>query len=190
MDDDEKAAVRAALYRMFQENVNPYGFVAESVAHGLAHEKAEREMWEQYLPGHSGPYATVDVEPPDRGQLRISYAPQPAADLGPGEIVRTWVPRDDGSGGTYGSVLIVARETDRRFYGLRLSTTSHESGRRLLPTGAGPKDSHGRWSWVDLDHILRVHIQGVHRTAFTMDRPHFLRVADELLGRYGWAMED
>ena len=190
VNEDEKAAVRAALRRMYEQNVNPYGRVAESLVRGQARAEADSQFWNQFLPGHSGPTATAVIEPPNRGGLRIRYAPGAASDLEGGEIVRTWVPLKADSRGAYDSVLILGRQTADRFYAVRLSTTSHRGTRRLLPIGAGPKDSHGRLSWADIDNILSVHAHGVRRTAFFMDRDHFIRVADELYGRYGWPMED
>ena len=190
MNDEERAAILAALRRMYEENINPYGLVAESLARGAAREKADSEVWKQFLPGHSGPTATVEIVPPDRGSMRISYAPKPDADLAAGEIVRTWVPGRADRGGSYDSVLILAREDADRFYAVRLATTSHDGPHRLFPIGAGPKNSHGRWSWVDIERILSVHVRGIRRIAFVMDRDHFTRVADELYGRYGWPMED
>jgi len=190
VNEDEKAAVRAALRRMFEENINPYGLVAESLARGVAREKDESEAWSRFLPGHSGVTATVEILPPSWGSVRIGYAPSCDADLGPGEIVRTWVPGPADRRGSYGSALIVGREDDDRLYAVRLSTVSHDGPHRLLPIGAGPKDSHGRWSWVDVDRILSVHVHGVRRTGFVIDRDHFIRVADELYGHYGWPMED
>ncbi|MDL9981261.1 type II toxin-antitoxin system PemK/MazF family toxin [Microbacterium candidum] len=190
MNEDEKAAILAALRRMFEENIFPYGLAAESLARGAAREKAEAEYWNQFLPGHSGPSATVEVEPPGRTGLRIRYAPQPQGDLDAGEIVRTWVPSGTEGRGAYDSVLVIGQDSDGRLLSVLLSRTSHTGDHRYFPIGAGPKDAHGRFSWVDLDHFFAISDQGVHRTGFTIDRDHFIRVADELYGRYAWPMED
>ncbi|GAA1966979.1 hypothetical protein [Microbacterium deminutum] len=218
MDAEERDAVRAALQRMFEDNLNPYGRVAESLARGIAREQAEQDQWNQFLPGHSGLTATVEIEPPTRNRLRITYAPDADGPLAAGEIVRTWAPArarpgatapigaapgpagptgagpsgagQAGPGGAYSSVLILGSEGVDRFYAVRLSTRSHEADHRFFAIGAGPKDSHGRLSWVDLDRVFSVHIRGARRTRFIMDRDHFTRVADELYGRRGWAMDD
>ena len=137
VNEDEKAAVRAALRRMYEQNVNPYGRVAESLVHGQARAEAASQFWNQFLPGHSGPTATAAIEPPNRGGPRIRYAPGADSDLEGGEIVRTWVPLKADGGGAYDSVLILGRQKADRFYAVRLSTTSHYGARRFLPIGAG-----------------------------------------------------
>ena len=85
---------------------------------------------------------------------------------------------------------VLARGLSDRFYTVRLVTKSREGDQRHFPIGAGPKDSRGRLSWVDIDHILSVHADGMHREGFIMGRDHFIRVADELYRRHGWPMDD
>lgn len=190
VDRHERDAIRAAFRRMFEENIFPYRLAGEAAARGLAEERAEREWLSQFLPGHSGPTATAQVEPPARDELQISYAPDVEGEAAPGEIVRTWVPIPATVGGGYESVLLIAVDGADRLYAVRLSTVSHIGGSRFFDIGAGAKDSHGRLAWVDVDRLYTVHRQGIRRTGFTMDRPHFIRVADELYLRHGWAMTD
>lgn len=53
--------------------------------------------------------------------------------------------------------------------------------------GAGPWDSSGRQSWVDLDRVLRVHEDGMRREACALDRDRFDSVVSRLRERYGWS---
>lgn len=178
-----------ALRQMFEDNINPYNAVSESLARGIERERAEREWWDQFLPGRSGATATIEVAPPGREHLRIRYAPDPHGGPRAGEIVWTWAPTV-AAHGAYRPVLLLARGKWDRFYAVRLVTRSREGDQRYFPIGAGPRDSRGRLSWVDIDHILSVHVDGMHREEFIMDRDHFIRVADELYRRHGWPMDD
>jgi hypothetical protein len=138
-------------------------------------------------PGSAGSNATVEIEPPRPDGLTITYSPQ--VDGGPdtGEIVWTWVPYDERDGrGKDRPVLVIAREDADHVLAVRLTSKTHDGERDYLPIGAGPWDSQGRPSWVDVEQIYRVHREGMRREASVLDLDRFTRVAAALQSRYGW----
>ena len=139
--------------------------------------------------GSSGPYATVAVAAPRR--LRLRYAPETDGAPDAGEIVWTWVPYAENDGrGKDRPVLIIAPAAGERFYALRLTGTPREGDPNYLAMGAGPWDSRGRPSWLDLGKVYSVHARGMRREAAALDRARFGKVAAALRARYGWSLED
>ncbi|MFB7918234.1 type II toxin-antitoxin system PemK/MazF family toxin [Streptomyces sp. NPDC056061] len=139
------------------------------------------------FPGRTGPGATREADPRDVGPVRTSYAPDRDGDPDPGEIVWTWVPFEENDGrGKDRPVLVVARESAGTLLAVRLSSKQHDRDREWVALGAGPWDSSGRPSWVDLDRVLRVHEGGMRREACALDRDRFDRVVGRLRERYGW----
>ena len=142
-------------------------------------------------PGRAGFGATTEITPPPAGALRITYAPDPDGDPDAGEIVWTWVPYQENDGrGKDRPVLVIGREDDQRVYAVRLTSKSHDGDRDFLAIGAGPWDSQGRPSWVDVEQLYSVHADGMRREASALDLDRFARVADALHRRYGWAVGD
>ncbi|WP_328907300.1 type II toxin-antitoxin system PemK/MazF family toxin [Streptomyces sp. NBC_00234] len=140
------------------------------------------------FPGRKGPTATVEADPREAGPVRTSYAPDRDGDPDPGEIVWTWVPFEENDGrGKDRPVLVVAREEGRTLLAVQLSSKQHDLDREWVALGAGPWDSSGRQSWVDLDRVLRVHEDGMRREACALDRERFELVAGRLRERYGWS---
>jgi hypothetical protein len=140
---------------------------------------------------HAGPTATVEVPPPGRSALRISYAPDPDGEPDAGEVVWTWVPYVENDGrGKDRPVLVIGRQDPERVYAVKLTSKAHDGDRDFLPLGAGEWDSRGRPSWVDIDQVYSVHREGLRREASALDLERFLRVADALHRRYGWAIGD
>ena len=136
---------------------------------------------------HTGTTATVEVEPPAKSLLRITYAPNPDGDPDAGEIVWTWVPYAENDGrGKDRPVLVVARQSDDRVYAVRLTSKAHDGDRDFLPLGTGEWDAQGRASWVDIDQLYSVHRDGMRREASALDLQRFARVADAQHRRYGW----
>ncbi len=139
--------------------------------------------------GSSGPAGTVEVPPPSRDALRITYSPDPDGSPDAGEILWTWVPYDENDGrGKDRPVLVVARQDDVRVYAVRLTSKAHDGDRDFLPIGTGEWDSRGRPSWVDVEQIYSVHRDGMRREASALDLDRFVRIADALHRRYGWAV--
>ncbi|MFF2009408.1 type II toxin-antitoxin system PemK/MazF family toxin [Streptomyces sp. NPDC058195] len=139
-------------------------------------------------PGRSGPAATTEADPREAGPVRTSYAPDRDGDPDPGEIVWTYVPFEENDGrGKDRPVLVVAREAAGTLLAVRLSSKRHERDREWVALGAGPWDSSGRPSWVDLDRVLRVHEDGMRREACALDRTRFDLVIGRLRERYGWS---
>lgn len=139
-------------------------------------------------PGRSGPSATAEADPREVGPVRTSYAPDRDGDPDPGEIVWTWVPFEEGDGrGKDRPVLVVARERTGTLLAVQLSSKQHDLDREWVALGAGPWDSSGRASWVDLDRVLRVHEDGMRREACALDFARFQRVVERLRERYGWS---
>ena len=140
--------------------------------------------------GRSGMAATVGVDPPGPAGLRISYAPDRDGDPDAGEIVWTWVPYTENDGrGKDRPVLIIGRQDATRVFAVRLTSKAHDGERNFLSIGTGPWDSRGRPSWIDIEQLYSVHDQGMRREASALDRERFVRVADALHHRYGWAVE-
>ena len=136
---------------------------------------------------HRGTTATVEVAPPAKALLRITYAPDRDGDPDAGEIVWTWVPYAENDGrGKDRPVLVIARQSDDRVYAIRLTSKAHDGDRDFLPLGAGEWDARGRPSWVDIDQLYSVHRDGMRREASALDLQRFTRVADALHRRYGW----
>ncbi|WP_432104703.1 type II toxin-antitoxin system PemK/MazF family toxin [Streptomyces sp. bgisy091] len=139
------------------------------------------------LPGRGGPAATTEADPADAGPVRTSYAPDRDGDPDPGEIVWTWVPFEENDGrGKDRPVLVVAREAEGTLLAVQLSSKQHDQDHEWVALGAGPWDSSGRPSWVDLDRVLRVHEDGMRREACALDRERFELVVGRLRERYGW----
>jgi hypothetical protein len=139
--------------------------------------------------GRAGDSATVQIAPPRPDALRISYAPDRDGEPDAGEIVWTWVPYAENDGrGKDRPVLVLARADAEHVFAVRLTSKSHDGDRDFLSIGTGPWDSHGRPSWVDIDQVYRVHVDGMRREASALDLERFVRVADALHRRYGWAV--
>ena len=139
----------------------------------------------------SGHTATIEIDPPARSALRISYAPERDGDPDAGEIVWTWVPYAEHDGrGKDRPVLVIARQSDERVYAVRLTSKAHDGDRDFLPIGSGAWDSQGRPSWVDIDQLYSVHHDGMRREAAELDLDRFTRVADALHRRFGWTVGD
>ncbi|WP_069170036.1 type II toxin-antitoxin system PemK/MazF family toxin [Streptomyces griseus] len=140
------------------------------------------------FPGRSGPAATSQADPLDVGPVRTSYAPDRDGAPDPGEIVWTWVPFEENDGrGKDRPVLVVAREAAGTLLAVQLSSKQHDGDHEWVALGAGPWDSSGRPSWVDLDRVLRVHEDGMRREACALDRGRYARVVGRLRERYGWS---
>ena len=140
-------------------------------------------------PGRSGDTATVEIVPPERGGLRITYLPDVDGEPDAGEVIWTWVPYDERDGrGKDRPVLVIGRSDEDRVYAVRLTSKSHEGDRDYLALGSGPWDSRGRPSWVDIEQIYLVHRTGMRREASVLDLDRFIRVAEALHQRYGWAV--
>ncbi|MDX3065494.1 MULTISPECIES: type II toxin-antitoxin system PemK/MazF family toxin [Streptomyces] len=140
------------------------------------------------FPGRSGPTATAEADPREAGPVRTSYAPDRDGAPDPGEIVWTWVPFEENDGrGKDRPVLVVAREREGTLLAVQLSSKQHERDHEWVALGAGPWDSSGRASWVDLDRVLRVHEDGMRREACALDRDRFDLVVVRLRERYGWS---
>ncbi|MFJ6652350.1 type II toxin-antitoxin system PemK/MazF family toxin [Microbacterium sp. NPDC091313] len=136
------------------------------------------------------PTATVQVTPPARGELTITYAPEPDGEPDAGEIVWAWVPYDENDGrGKDRPVLVIARQSDDRAYAVRLTSHAHDGSRDYVSIGSGEWDSRGRPSWVDVSAVYSVHDRGMRREASALDRRRFSMVADVLVRRYGWRNE-
>jgi len=142
----------------------------------------------------SGPRAaveTVEVEPPGRGGLRITYEPSTDGDPDAGEIVWTWVPYAERDGrGKDRPVLVIGRHSADRVFAVRLTSRSHDGDRDFLALGSGEWDAHARPPWVDIEQLYSVHVRGMRREASALDPKRFARVADALHRRYGWTVAD
>lgn len=130
---------------------------------------------------------TVEIEPPGPRALRITYTPSIDGDPDAGEIVWTWVPYAERDGrGKDRPVLVIGRQSAERVYAVRLTSRAHEGDRDFLALGSGPWDAQGRPSWIDIEQLYSVHVDGMRREASALDLDRFVRVADALHRRYGW----
>ncbi len=139
--------------------------------------------------GRSGFTATAEIAPPARDALRITYSPDQDGDPDAGEIVWTWVPYTENDGrGKDRPVLVIGRQDADRVYAVRLTSKAHDGDRDFLAIGSGPWDTRGRPSWIDIEQVYTVHSGGMRREAAALDLERFVRVADALHKRYGWAV--
>nr|WP_051172160.1 type II toxin-antitoxin system PemK/MazF family toxin [Microbacterium indicum] len=130
---------------------------------------------------------TVEVDPRSVRSLRLSYSPERDGDADAGEIVWTWVPYAENDGrGKDRPVLVVANGPAGRVYAVKFTSRSHHGDREYFALGSGPWDAQGRESWVDLDQLYSVPVDGLRREAAALDLERFTRVAAELGRRYGW----
>lgn len=103
-------------------------------------------------------------------------------------MIWTWVPYAENDGrGKDRPVLVVGRHGADRVYAVRMTSKAHEGDRDFIALGAGPWDAQGRPSWVDIDQLYSVHIDGMRREAAELDLQRFSQVAHALQKRYGWA---
>ncbi|BDV30630.1 type II toxin-antitoxin system PemK/MazF family toxin [Microbacterium terricola] len=139
--------------------------------------------------GHDPDTATIEVELPAPGALRIAYAPDADGSPDAGEVVWTWVPYVERDGrGKDRPVLVIGAHMEDRVYAVRLTSRSHDGERDYLPIGPGPWDSQGRPSWVDVDQLYSVHVHGMRREGSALDEATFDHVAALLHERFGWAL--
>ncbi|WP_454112458.1 type II toxin-antitoxin system PemK/MazF family toxin [Microbacterium aurum] len=140
-------------------------------------------------PGSAGETATIEIDPPDRRGLRITYAPDGDGMPDAGEVVWTWVPYAERDGrGKDRPVLVIGRQSEDRVYAVKLTSIAHDGDRDFLPIGSGGWDSKGRPSWVDIDQLYSVHTAGMRREASALDLERFAVVARALQLRYGWTV--
>lgn len=137
---------------------------------------------------HSLGTETVEVHPPHASELRITYSPQRDGAPDAGEVVWTWVPYAENDGrGKDRPVLVIAKASHDRVYAVKLTSKAKDGDRDFLSIGSGPWDQQGRPSWVDIDQVYSVHVDGLRREAAPLDLTRFARVAQALQTRYGWA---
>lgn len=134
---------------------------------------------------------TVEISPPGRDGLRITYAPERDGEPDAGEVVWTWVPYAENDGrGKDRPVLVIGRQSAERVYAVKLTSKDHDGDRDFLPIGPGAWDAQGRPSWVDIDQVYSVHRDGLRREAAALDLKRFAVVAQALQRRYGWPVGD
>ncbi|WP_292679101.1 MULTISPECIES: type II toxin-antitoxin system PemK/MazF family toxin [unclassified Microbacterium] len=134
-----------------------------------------------------GAHTTVEVPLPDRGGVRLAYAPRRDGRPDPGEVVWAWVPyQEDPTRGKDRPLLIIGRQDAQHLLAMKLTSRSHDRDRDYLALGSGPWDAQGRQSWLDIDQVYRVHPAGIRREASAVSADVFARVARVLSRRYGW----
>ncbi len=155
--------------------------------------KTERETspraTEDSTAGRFGDTATIEIDPPSAGALTITYAPQKDGAADAGEVVWTWVPYQENDGrGKDRPVLVIGRQSAERVFVVKLTSKSHDGQRDFLSIGTGAWDSQGRESWVDVDQVYSVHVDGLRREAAVLDKKRYQAVAAVLTKRYGWTV--
>ena len=173
----ERRGLLGALSRLFRPTPSPNATRAPREGDGVPAAGA----------GRGGSSTTVEIDPPPAHALQISYTPDRDGEPDAGEIVWTWVPYAENDGrGKDRPVLVIGRQSDERVFAVRLTSKSHDGDHDFLEIGAGPWDSRGRPSWVDIDQVYSVHVDGMRREASALDLDRFARVAHALHRRYGW----
>lgn len=138
-------------------------------------------------PGQFGKTATIELNPHHVKDLRVTYAPQRDGAPDAGEVIWTWVPYAENDGrGKDRPVLVIGRESADRVYVVKLTSKAHDGERDFLSIGTGAWDTQGRESWLDVDQLYSVHVEGMRREAAVLDRERFARVATLLMHRFGW----
>ena len=136
----------------------------------------------------SAQVATARIDPARVTSVRIGYAPDRDGAPDAGEIIWTWVPYEENDGrGKDRPVLVIGRVSADRVYAVRLTSKPHDGDRDYLSIGAGPWDSQGRESWVDIEQLYSVHERGLRREAAVLERRPYDRVSAALTRRYGWS---
>jgi len=131
---------------------------------------------------------TVQVDPDRIRDVSVGYSPSRNSLPDSGEVIWTWVPYEENDGrGKDRPVLVIGRQSADRVYAVRMTSRPHDGDRDYLPIGSGAWDSRGRESWVDIEQLYSVHHEGMRREAAVLDAGRYGRVADALIGRYGWA---
>ena len=131
---------------------------------------------------------TVRIDPDGIRGLKVEYSPSRDGAPDSGEVIWTWVPYEENDGrGKDRPVLVIGRESADRVYAVRMTSKPHDRDRDYLSIGSGGWDSQGRESWVDIEQLYSVHVDGMRREAAVLDRTRYDRVADALVSRYGWA---
>lgn len=139
-------------------------------------------------PGRAQASETVRIDPGGVRELRVDYSPKKDGAPDSGEVIWTWVPYEENDGrGKDRPVLVIGRQSADRVFAVRMTSKAHDRDRDYLPIGSGGWDSQGRPSWVDIEQLYSVHVDGMRREAAVLDRTRYDRVADALVSRYGWA---
>jgi hypothetical protein len=176
----QRNGLLGALQRLFR----PSSHAAATISTAAPHPAPDADE-----PGRSGTTATIEITPPARGALQVTYAPDRDGDPDAGEVVWTWVPYAENDGrGKDRPVLVIGRQSADRVYAVRLTSKAHDGDRDFLAIGSGSWDARGRPSWVDVEQVYSVHHDGMRREAAALDLERFVRVADALQHRYGWAV--
>lgn len=143
---------------------------------------------DEVSPGQDPGSATIQVDPERVQDVNVGYAPSRNDIPNAGEVIWTWVPYEENDGrGKDRPVLVIGRQSDDRVYAVRMTSKAHDGDRDFLSIGSGGWDSRGRESWVDIEQLYSVHHEGMRREAAVLDRARYDRVAQALIGRYGWA---
>ncbi|GAA0561287.1 hypothetical protein GCM10010172_50610 [Paractinoplanes ferrugineus] len=126
--------------------------------------------------------------PKPRSGRHLDYSPSLDGDADPGEVVWTWVPyEDDPAQGKDRPVLVVGRDGGT-VLGLMLSSQSERDGQHnWYALGPGSWDRESRPSWVRLDRVLEIDVDGIRREGAILDRGKFDLVAAKLRQDHGWA---
>ncbi len=128
------------------------------------------------------------IDPGGIGELHVDYSPKRDGAPDSGEVIWTWVPYEENDGrGKDRPVLVIGRHSADRVFAVRMTSKAHDRDRDYLPIGSGGWDSQGRPSWVDIEQLYSVHVDGMRREAAILDRTRYDHVADALVSRYGWA---
>lgn len=142
-------------------------------------------------PGRAPGSETIQLDPTKMKTVRITYAPRHDDDPDAGEVIWTWVPYEENDGrGKDRPVLVIGRQSATRVYAVRMTSQAHNGNRDYLPIGSGAWDSKGRESWVDIEQLYSVHVDGMRREASVLDQKRYADVAAALIKRYGWAVGD
>lgn len=139
----------------------------------------------------TGAHTVVEVPLPERGGVRLQYAPSRNGQPDAGEAVWAWVPfQEDPTRGKDRPLLIIARHDAQHMLALKLTSKPRERDSAHLGIGSGPWDVQGRPSWIDIEQLYRVHRAGIRREAAPVGSDVFGRVSDALVTRYGWVRAD
>lgn len=139
-------------------------------------------------PGREQGSETVRIDPGGIRELQVDYSPEKDGAPDSGEVIWTWVPYEENDGrGKDRPVLVIGRQSADRVLAVRMTSKAHDRDRDYLAIGSGGWDSQGRPSWVDIEQLYSVHVDGMRREAAVLDRDRYDRVAAALTQRYGWA---
>ena len=118
-----------------------------------------------------------------RGGVVLGYAPELDGEPDPGEVVWAWVPyQEDPQVGKDRPLVVVGRAADGSgdMVALMLSSTDRTGDDEWVHLGRGDWDQQRRDSWVRVDRLLAVPVDGIRREGAILQRARYERLIGDI----------